>query len=205
MAKAITIASHWEHIIEGGFTMEHTQRAAEELLPLVYEELRRLARARLAGLAPGQTLQPTALVHEAFVRVQGKDVPWDGTRHFFFAAARAMHDVIVEEARKRASLKRGGGRLRLDLERLTIARDSPPEETAALADALEELAKTDARKHQLVMLRFFGGCTAQEAAAAMELSLSTVAREWRFARAWLHQRLSGPDTAGDEADHGEQF
>ena len=172
--------------------MDSTQQSAEELLPLVYDELRRLARARLAELGPGQTLQPTALVHEVYVRLAGKDVPWDGTRHFFFAAARAMHDVVVEHARKKMSLKRGGDRMRLDLAKLTIAHDAPPEEIIALADAMDDFARLDPRKHQLVMLRFFGGCTAEEAAAAMDLSPSTVAREWRFARAWLHKRLSDP-------------
>jgi RNA polymerase sigma factor (TIGR02999 family) len=174
--------------------MASRPQSAEELLPQVYEELRRLARARLAELTPGQTLQPTALVHEAYVRLAGKDVPWDGTRHFFFAAARAMHDVVVEHARQKVSLKRGGGRMRLDLAKLTIAHDAPADEIVALADAMEEFARVDPRKHQLVLLRFFGGCTAEEVATAMDLSLSTVAREWRFARAWLHKRLSNtPD------------
>src|SRR5690348_11177682 len=136
--------------------MGRTQQTAEELFPLVYEELRRLARARLAELAPGQTLQPTALVHEAYVRLKGKDVPWDGTRHFFFAAARAMHDLIVENARKKVSLKRGGGRSRLELSKLSVAYDAPADEIVALANAMEELAKVEPRKHQLVMLRFFG-------------------------------------------------
>jgi RNA polymerase sigma factor (TIGR02999 family) len=166
------------------------QQSADELLPQVYEELRRLARARLAELTPGQTLQPTALVHEAYARLADKQREWDGTRHFFFAAARAMHDIVVEQARQKISLKRGGGRNRLDLEKLTIAQDTPGDEIIALADALSALQALDPRKHQLVLLRFFAGCNADEAAAAMDLSLSTVAREWRFARAWLHKRLS---------------
>jgi RNA polymerase sigma factor (TIGR02999 family) len=177
--------------------MEGTQKGVEQLLPHVYEELRRLARARLAELAPGQTLQPTALVHEAYVRLAGKEGPWEDTRHFFFAAARAMHDVIVEHARQKLSLKRGGGRSRLDLASLSVAHDAPAGELVALADAMQELGKVSPRRHQLVMLRFFGGCTAEETGAAMDLSASTVAREWRFARAWLHQRLSdGTESTG---------
>ena len=170
-------------------------RSAEELLPLVYGALRELARARLSRLAPGQTLQPTALVHEVYLRLAAKDADWDGTRHFFFAAARAMHDVVVEHARQKASQKRGGGRLRLDLEQLTVAHESPADEVMALADALHELEKLDPRKHRLVLLRFFAGCTNDQAASAMELSPSTAAREWRFARAWLHEHLSRGQTS----------
>src|SRR5262245_62655241 len=115
--------------------VDRGQRPAQELLPLVYEELRQLARVRLAELTPGQTLQPTVLVHEAYARLAGKDLGFDGTRHFFFAAARAMHDIVVEHARQRASLKRGGGRTRLNLEKLTIAHEAPADEIVALAEA----------------------------------------------------------------------
>jgi RNA polymerase sigma factor (TIGR02999 family) len=167
-------------------------QSAEELLPLVYNELRQLARARLAQLAPGQTLGPTALVHDVYVRLAGKEQNFDGARHFFFAAARAMHDLVVERARQKASFKRGGDRKRLDLDQLVIAHESPPEEIVALAEALRELERLDARKHRLVLLRFFAGCTNEQAANAMQLSSSTAAREWRYARAWLHQRLSAP-------------
>jgi RNA polymerase sigma factor (TIGR02999 family) len=166
-------------------------RAAEELLALVYDELRVLARMRLAVLAPGQTLQATALVHEVYLRLIDRPAPaagWQDTRHFFFAAARAMHDILVERARQKASLKRGGGRGRIDLKALSV--DSPPDELLALAEALDELKTRDARKHELVMLRFFAGCTAGEAASAMDISASTANREWRIARAWLHQQLS---------------
>jgi RNA polymerase sigma factor (TIGR02999 family) len=149
-------------------------------------------RARLAQLAPGQTLGPTALVHEVYVRLAGKEQDFDGARHFFFAAARAMHDLVVERARQKASFKRGGDRKRLDLDKLVIAHESPPEEIVALAEALGELEQLDARKHRLVLLRFFAGCTNEQAANAMQLSSSTAAREWRYARAWLHQRLSSP-------------
>ena len=166
-------------------------RPAGELLALVYDELRCAARAKLAALAPGQTLQPTALVHEAYLRLIDKAGPeWDGRRHFFFAAARAMHDIIVEHARTKASQRRGGGRRRLELENLVLAHESPCDEILALSEALGELERADARKHRVVLLRFFGGCNLDEAAAAMDLSPSTVEREWRFARAWLHKRLS---------------
>ena len=173
-------------------------RGATELLPFVYDDLRRAARAQLAALAPGQTLQPTALVHEAYLRVLEKTGPgWDGTRHFFFAAARAMHDILVEHARAKACLKRGGGRGRLDLDRLTVAHESPADEMLALSEALGELRARDARQHEIVMLRFFAGCTAREAAGATGLSLRTANREWAYARAWLHRRLSAgaPDDA----------
>ena len=165
-------------------------RGQADLFPQLYDELRRLAHARLAELTPGQTLQPTALVHEVFLRLADRPDAFDGTRHFFFAAARAMHDILVERARQRASLKRGGGRGRLDLDHLVIAHESPDDAMIALSEALADLQRTDPRKHQLVMLRFFAGCTAEEAAAALAISDSTAAREWRFARAWLHQRLS---------------
>jgi RNA polymerase sigma factor (TIGR02999 family) len=156
-----------------------------------YDELRRLARIRLADLGPGQTLQPTSLVHEMYLRLAQRDPRFEDTAHFFFAAARAMHDIAVEHARAKASLKRGGGRPRLDLERLTIAHDSPPDELLALSWALQDLEGLDPRKHRLVMLRFFAGCNVDEAARALGVSASTVAREWRFAKAWLHERLSG--------------
>jgi RNA polymerase sigma factor (TIGR02999 family) len=166
------------------------QQSGDELLPQVYEQLRQLARARLAELGPGQTLQATALVHDAYVRLTGQSANWDGARHFLFAAARAMHDIIVEHARSKASQRRGGGRRRLDLERLVIAHEAPCEEIVALSEALGELERVEPRKHRVVLLRFFGGCNVEEAASAMELSPSTVEREWRFARAWLHERLS---------------
>jgi RNA polymerase sigma factor (TIGR02999 family) len=159
-------------------------------LPLVYDELRRLAAQRLNDERPGQTLQPTALVHEAYLRLVGKELKFDGPRHFLFAAARAMHDILVERARQKGSLKGGGGRRRLDLDSLVVPLDAPSTEILALAEALAELAQAHPRKHQVVSLRFFAGCTSEQAAAAMDLSPATVAREWRFARAWLHERLS---------------
>jgi RNA polymerase sigma factor (TIGR02999 family) len=166
------------------------RHAADQLLPLVYEELRRLAAQRLSDQRPGQTLQATALVHEAYLRLAGKQLTFDGPRHFLFAAARAMHDILVEHARRKASLKEGGGRARLDLDSLELAHESPSTEILALADAMAELAAVHPRKHQVASLRFFAGCTTEQAAAALDLSPATVAREWRYARAWLHERLS---------------
>ncbi len=163
---------------------------AEQLLPLVYDELRRLARVRLAELGPGQTLQPTALVHEAYLKLVGKELTWDGPRHFLFVAARAMHDILVERARQKASLKGGGKRRRLDLDSLEIPHESPNEEILALSEAMEELNRLHPRRYQVAFLRFFGGCTTEQTAAALAISSATVAREWRFARAWLHQRLT---------------
>jgi RNA polymerase sigma factor (TIGR02999 family) len=165
-------------------------KGTDELISAIYDELRSVARNQLARLAPGQTLQPTSLVHEAYVRLVGKEVDWEGGRHFFFAAARAMHDILVEDARKKSSLKRGGGQSRLDLESLVIATETPAEEIVALSEAMQELKQTRPRTHELVLLRFFAGCSAEEAAAAMDASASTIAREWRFARAWLHEPLS---------------
>ena len=124
------------------------------------------------------------------MRLTGKVAQWDGSRHFLFAAARAMHDIVVERAREKASQRRGGGRRRLQLENLVLAHESPCDEILALSEALGELERVDPRKHHVVLLRFFGGCNVDEAASAMELSASTVEREWRFARAWLHKRLS---------------
>ena len=167
------------------------ERAAAGLLPLVYAELRKLAAQRLSDQrAQGQTLQATALVHEAYLRLVGKELSFDGPRHFLFAAARAMQDILVERARQKASLKGGGGRARLDLETLEIPLESPSDEIIALSEAMAQLAVAHPRRHQVVSLRFFAGCTTEQAAAAMELSPATIAREWRFARAWLHERLS---------------
>jgi RNA polymerase sigma factor (TIGR02999 family) len=177
--------------------------AAEQLLPQVYAELRQLARARLAKLPKGQTLQATSLVHEVYLRLVRPDDPgWQNTAHFFFAAARAMHDVIIEHARQKASIKRGGGRERLNLEGLTIAHEAPATEIIALSEVLKLLESRDPRKHQVVMLRFFAGCSTDETATAMNLSVRTVERDWRYARAWLHQQLSDRDISQRGDDGG---
>ncbi|HVS38514.1 MAG TPA: ECF-type sigma factor [Gemmataceae bacterium] len=166
------------------------ESAAARLLPLVYEELRKLARARMARRPAGDTLQPTALVHEAYLRLLGKaDLQLEGRRHFFFAAARAMRDILVERARSKAGPKRGGGRLRVELNEDAAAAEPPSEDLLALNEALSELEKEDPLKAQIVQLRYFAGMTAEEAARVLGLSERTLHRQWRFIKAWLRRRL----------------
>jgi RNA polymerase sigma factor (TIGR02999 family) len=169
---------------------EGDRAAASQLLPLLYDELRKLARARMARLAPGQTLQPTALVHEAYARVIGAADPgWDGRGHFFGAAAQAMRDILVDHARRKAALKRGGDRARLELQEFDLAIQPPGDDLVALDEALRRLEAEDPRKGQVVNLRYFAGLTAEETAGALGVSLGTVEREWRYVRAWLHTQL----------------
>ncbi len=166
-------------------------QVAEDLLPLVYTELRKLADSWMAKLPPGQTLQPTALVHEAYVRLVGaEDTGWENRRHFFFAAARAMHDILVEQARRKAGRKHGGDHRRVDSDNLVMAIEAPAQDMLALNEALERLQRDDPRKHDIVLLRFFAGLTAQETAKVMKTSLRTVEREWRYIRARLHAELA---------------
>ncbi|MFN0136931.1 MAG: ECF-type sigma factor [Phycisphaerae bacterium] len=174
-------------------------QAARELLPLVYAELRSLAEARLRRTPPGQTLQATALVHEAYLRLVGAgDGGWLNRGHFFFAAARAIQDILVENARSKGAIKRGGDRRRVDLEKLRVADEAPDEELLALAEVLTQYEQEDAQGHRLVMLRFFAGLSEAEAAEALGMSERTVRREWRYARARLHQLLeSSPPEPGD--------
>ncbi|MHC4081057.1 MAG: sigma-70 family RNA polymerase sigma factor [Planctomycetota bacterium] len=173
------------------------REAAAELLPLIYDDLRKLARARMAKLAPGQTLQPTALVHEAYVRVIGSGDPgWDGRGHFFAAAAQAMRNVLVDQARRKAALKHGGGRRRLELADSDLAIQPPREDILALDEALKRLETDDPRKGQVVNLRYFAGLTAEETAAALDVSVGTVEREWRYIKAWLHTQLAGAEAGG---------
>ena len=168
-----------------------SREAAEKLLPLVYGELRLLAAHWMAKHPPGHTLQPTALVHEAYLRlVDSNDSHWENRRHFFFAAARAMQHILVEHARKKLALKRGGGRPRADLGHLELIVDSPPEEMLALEQALEKLCETNTRMHTVVMLRYFAGLTEHDTALALGVERSTVARDWRVARAWLFGQLT---------------
>lgn len=172
------------------------RQATAELVPLVYGELRKLADSWMAKLPEGQTLQPTALVHEAYLRLVPKaEAGWENRRHFFFAAARAMHDILVEQARQKASLKRGGDRRRVSADNLAVALEAPAEDMLALSDALERLERDDPRKHEIVLLRFFAGLTEDEAAEIMGISVRTVQREWRYIRAKLHKELaeSGSD------------
>jgi len=164
--------------------------AAEKLLPLVYDELRKLAQARMAHLAPGQTLQPTALVHEAYMRIVGDADPgWDHRGHFFGAAAQAMRDILVEQARRRASLKRGGDRQRVDAEHAEPAIEAPTDDVLAVHEALERLEAEDPRKRRIINLRYFAGLSNEETAAAMGVSVGTIEREWRYIRAWLKREL----------------
>ncbi len=170
------------------------RKAAAELLPLVYSELRELARARLAKVPPGNTLQPTALVHEAFVRVVGKEDPgWDSKGHFFAAAAEAMRQFLVDQARRKSRLKHGGGRKRVDRDDFDIPLAEPAEDLLALDAALERLQADDPRKAQIVSLRYFAGLTREETAAALGISIATVDREWRYIVARLHRELAQID------------
>jgi RNA polymerase sigma factor (TIGR02999 family) len=171
--------------------------AADRLLPLVYDELRKLAQARMAQLPRGQTLQPTALVHEAYLRLIGKeDLQIDGRRHFFFVAARAMRDILVEQARSKAGPKRGGDRQRMELNDDIAIENSTADEVLSLNDALADLEKEDPVKAQIVNLRYFTGMNMNEVADVLGMSERTVHRHWRFIRAWLKSRLDSVDNGG---------
>lgn len=176
--------------------------AAERLLPLVYEELRVLARSRMREIPPGQTLQPTALVHEAWVRIADRRPEgWANRAEFFHAAARAMRDIIVEDARRKASLKRGGGRKRVVLdEDSDLAIESPNEDVVALDEAIHQLAEINPEAAKVVNLRYFAGLTVEEVATIHGISVSTVERLWRFARAWLKQALQDASTETIQKD-----
>jgi RNA polymerase sigma factor (TIGR02999 family) len=172
-------------------------RASEQLLPLVYEELRKLAAQRLAQEKPGQTLQATDLVHEAYLRlVGGADQSWNSRGHFLCAAAEAMRRILIEQARRKGSVKRGGGRRRVDLDAVSPA-ETPCDSDNLLAidEALTRLAQLEPERAELVKLRFFGGLTMAEAAAALGISLATAARYWVFARAWLCAELADAEAA----------
>ncbi len=170
--------------------------AAERLLPLVYDELRRLAAARMADEKPGHTLQPTALVHEAYLRlVGGGERAWDSRGHFFAAAAEAMHRIVVEAARRKSRLKHGGGLERVEVELADLPTRLPAEDLVALDDALVRLEQIDPVKARLVTLRYFAGMTIEQAAEALDISRVTAHRYWTFARAWLHGQM-----CGDSAD-----
>jgi RNA polymerase sigma factor (TIGR02999 family) len=168
-------------------------RAAAQLLPLVYDELRQLAAARMASERPGQTLDATALVHEAYVRLvasRGREPPQFANRaHFFAAAAEAMRRILVDRARQRNALKRGGDRRRLRLDQLHLEAERTPAEFLALHEALDRLAARDPRKAELVKLRFFAGLTNEQAAAVLGISTSTADNDWAYARAWLRVEL----------------
>jgi RNA polymerase sigma factor (TIGR02999 family) len=166
------------------------RQAAGELLPLVYHQLRNLARKRLGRLPPGQTLEPTALVHEAYLRVAGdRDPGWDGKGHFFGAAARAMREILVENARRKGAAVHGGDRRRVDIEGAEPAIEPPPRDVLAVDEAVARLEAVDPIKGQIVNCRFFARLTTDETAAALGLTPITVRREWRYIRAWLQRQL----------------
>jgi RNA polymerase sigma factor (TIGR02999 family) len=167
--------------------------AAAQLLPLVYDELRKLAAQKLAGEEPGQTLQATALVHEAYLRLagQGEEQHWDSRGHFFAAAAEAMRRILVENARRKRSRKHGGDLARHDFAELRLAAPELGEDLLALDEALTRLAEKDAVKAALVQLRHFAGLTIEEAAQALGISVTTANRYWAYTRAWLHQEITG--------------
>ncbi|MCU0709528.1 MAG: sigma-70 family RNA polymerase sigma factor [Pirellula sp.] len=169
--------------------------ARERLYPLVYDELRRLAAAQLANERPGNTLQPTALVHEAYLRLIGSDhsEPWNSRGHFFTAAAIAIRRVLIDQARRKRSLKRGGGFVRQELDDFPELHE-PIEDLLALDEALIKLASTHPREAELVQLLYFAGLTLPEAAQTLEISPRTAGRLWSFARAWLRREIEGADT-----------
>jgi RNA polymerase sigma factor (TIGR02999 family) len=160
--------------------------AAEDLLPLVYEDLRKLAAHRLSRLAPGQTLQPTALVHDAWLRMAAeKQRSWANRAHFFAAAAEVMRQVLVDYVRRRTRLKRGGGQLRLDIDEVELACITPDEKVLLIDEALERLGAADPSKARIVVLKFFGGLTDREVALNLGVTERTVERHWAYAKAWL--------------------
>jgi RNA polymerase sigma factor (TIGR02999 family) len=168
-----------------------------ELLPLVYDELRRLAAHKLSQERPGQTLQATALVHEAWLRMVGSDNrQWEGRKHFFAAAAEAMRRILIENARRKQRQKRGGGSELVDIEQIQLAEPLPSIDLLALDEALERLATEDPDAARLVELRFFAGLTQQQAADLLGISPRSAARTWAYARAWLFQEIAGDKQSG---------
>jgi len=178
-------------------------KAAEQLLPLVYDELRKLAARRLAHEQPGQTLQPTELVNEAFLRLVGPsdERKWESQGHFFAAAAEAMRRILVERARQKGREKHGGGRRREYKELDDIPADGSSEELLALHEALQEFALHDPLKAKLVELRFFAGLTQEQAGALLGISRSTADRAWRYARAWLYTAIANPDLDSEKKEN----
>lgn len=182
--------------VEGG-----NVRAADKLLPLVYEQLRAIAGQRMAQERAGHTLQATALVHEAYLRlVGGQQVPWMNRAHFYLAAAEAMRRILIEHARKRGRLKRGGDRRRVPVSVADLAAEQDSEEILAVDEAVRRLEETDAQAGKVVRLRFFAGLSVDETARALDLSPRTIAREWAYARAWLHDALKGEE----HTEHGTE-
>lgn len=165
-------------------------QASEELLPLVYDDLRRHAMVQMAHEAAGQTLQPTALLHEAWLRLVGKGSrEWQNRAHFFGAAAEAMRRILIENARRKSRLKRGGDQVRVDTDQIELAATTPDEKVLLINEALERFQVQDPEKAQVVVMKFFGGRTNQEVAESLEVTERTVERHWAYAKAWLFQHI----------------
>ena len=176
-------------------------RAAEGLLPLVYAELRKLAALRLTQEKPGQTLQATALVHEAYLRLVGSDGErkWDGRAHFFAAAAEAMRRILIDNARRKQAEKHGGRRERTEFDAVDVAAEAPSEDLLALDEALTKLAAEDPIKADVVKLRYFAGLSEDEAAKVLGVSRSTAQRHWHYAKVWLFRELRGTEVRQDDS------
>ncbi|HUA65693.1 MAG TPA: sigma-70 family RNA polymerase sigma factor [Alphaproteobacteria bacterium] len=165
-------------------------KAAEELLPLVYSELRKLAASKMANEQPNQTLQPTALVHEAWLRLTGNEhVKWNGRAHFFGAAAEAMRRILIDNARRKQAARRGAGAQRLDIDEIEIAAPAKDDELLVINEVLDELATADKPKAELVKLHYFVGLTMEDCANVLGISIPTARRWWNYARAWLFQKI----------------
>jgi len=175
---------------------EGDARAADELLPLIYEELRVLAAQKMARERPGQTLQATALVHEAYIRLVGSESQdWSGRTHFFAAAAEAMRRILIENARRKKRLKRGGGQDRVEIEPSDLAIEGPSDDIIALDEAISRLAEEDGEVADLVKMRYFAGLTLEQAAELLGIGRRTADRYWAYARAWLYKEIAKGDAA----------
>jgi RNA polymerase sigma factor (TIGR02999 family) len=165
-------------------------RASDELLPLVYDELRRLAAARMAQEQAGQTLQPTALVHEAWLRlIRQGDRTWQNRAHFFAAAAEAMRRILIENARRKSRFKHGGGQLRVDVQEIDLAESTPDDKMLLINEALEQLEAENPERAKVVVMKFFGGLTNLEVAETLGVGERTVDRQWAYAKAWLFRKI----------------
>ena len=192
-SATLLVISHVTHILEALARGDPT--AADELLPVVYQELRKLAAHKMAGQAPGHTLQPTALVHEAWLRLGGnKAGQFAGRAHFFAAAAEAMRHILIDSARRKRAARHGGGQVRVDIEAVEIASLADDDELLAVHDALDKLAAEDSKKAELAKLRYFVGLTFEEAAEVLGLSVATAKRHWAYARAFLYEEIRASKT-----------
>jgi RNA polymerase sigma factor (TIGR02999 family) len=177
-------------LLNSGVAFQRSEARANELLSLVYDELRKLAAHKMAHESPGQTLQPTALVHEAWLRLSGStQQSWNNRAHFFGAAAEAMRRILIDRARRKLTARHGAGQERVNLDEIEIAAPGADEELLAVSDALERFEKLDAPKAQLVKLRYFAGLTNEEAAPLLNISVPTAKRWWTYSRAWLFSNL----------------